>query len=228
VGRIVDLTQPLGPGTVLWPGSEPVRLDVVAEIETGGHFAQVLHAPEHSGTHLDAPGHFIPSGATADEIPAEALVVPCAVLDVRDLAKADPDFALDRVELERLEQRDGAIEAGSAVLLATGWDAYRHDSGRYLGGRDADSLHFPGFGEAAARMLVDRGVVGIGIDTVSVDRGCDTGYPVHQATLAAGLWHLEGLCDLGDLPARGGTLFVGALAVEGGSGAPARVLAVCP
>lgn len=228
VARVVDLTQPLGPDTVLWPGSESVGLEPVTEIETDGSFAQLLRAPEHSGTHLDAPAHFVASGATVDRIPAEALVVPCAVLDVRERATSDPDFALGREDLARLEERDGPIDRGSAVLLATGWDAYRDDPARYLGGADPGSLSFPGFGAAAAQSLVERGVVGIGTDTMSVDRGSDTKFPVHYTTLSAGLWHLEGLVGLGELPPRGATLFIGALPLEGGSGAPARVLARVP
>jgi kynurenine formamidase len=228
VARVVDLTQPLGPDTVLWPGSEPVGLEPVTEIETEGSFAQVLRAPEHSGTHLDAPAHFVAAGATVDQIPAEALVVPCAVLDVRERAASDPDFALEREDLALFEERDGPIDRGSAVLLATGWDAYRDDPGRYLGGADPGSLSFPGFGVGAAQSLMERGVVGIGTDTVSVDRGSDTEFPVHRMTLPAGLWHLEGLVGLGGLPPRGANLFIGALPLAGGSGAPARVLAMVP
>lgn len=225
---VVDLTQSLGPETVLWPGSKPVELEPVTEIETEGSFAQLLRAPEHSGTHLDAPAHFVPSGTTADRIPAEALVVPCAVLDVRERAASDPDFALESEDLALLEEEDGWIDRGSAVLLGTGWDAYRNDPARYLGGADPGSLSFPGFGIGAAESLVERGVVGIGTDTVSVDRGGDTEFPVHHTTLSAGLWHLEGLVGLDALPPRGATLFIGALPLKGGSGAPARVLAMVP
>ncbi|HSI79739.1 MAG TPA: cyclase family protein [Solirubrobacterales bacterium] len=226
--RIVDLTQPLGPETVLWPGSKPVEVSTVATIAADGHFAQTLHLPEHSGTHLDAPAHFVAGGQTVDEIAAESLVLPCAVLDVRERTAADPDFALDAADLDELERSDGRIEPGSAVLLATGWDAHIDDPARYLGGEEAGHLRFPGFGAGAARALVARGVAGIGIDTVSVDRGSDTGFPVHRITLPAGLWHLEGLVGIGALPARGATLVVGALPVRGGSGAPARVVAIVP
>jgi kynurenine formamidase len=228
VARIVDLTQPLGPDTVLWPGSEPVELKPVTEIEAEGSFSQLLRAPEHSGTHFDAPAHFVASGPTVNQIPAEALIVPCAVLDVRDRADSDPDFALQREDLAPFEERDGPIDRGSAVLLLTGWDTYRNDPAQYLGGTDPGSLSFPGFGVGAARNLIERGVVGIGTDAISVDRGADTEFPVHHTTLPAGLWHLEGLVGMGALPARGATLFVGVLPLEGGSGAPARVLAMVP
>ena len=190
--RVVDLTQPLHEGTVLWPGSGPVRTEVVSEIERDGSYARALHMPEHTGTHLDAPAHFVPDGATTDAIDADALVVPCAVLDVGERCEDDPDFALEAGGIEELEGRRGAIEPGDAVLIATGWDRFREDRARYLGGEDEESLRFPGLGASGAELLVERGVVGVGIDTVSTDAGRATEFPVHHMTLPAGLWQLEG------------------------------------
>ena len=225
-GRVVDLSQPLGPDAVLWPGSAPLAAVPVSSIVTDGSYARRIDTPEHAATHLDAPAHFVADGVTTDRIPAERLVVEGTVLDVADRCAADPDFRLEAGDLTALEQRDGEIPEGAAVLLRTGWEEHLADPARYLGGEEEGSLHFPGFGESAARVLIDRGVVGLGIDTVSVDAGSATTFPVHHTTLPAGLWHLEGLVNLEQLPPRGFTLFVGALALEDGSGAPARVLAV--
>jgi kynurenine formamidase len=224
--RVVDLTQTLGPTTALWPGSEPVERRVVVDHATHGLYGQVWRTPEHAGTHLDAPAHFDPAGARVDQIPAERLVVECAVLDVRDRCTDDADFTLEARDVRAIEARDTRIERGSAVLVYTGWDQHRDDPGRYLGGSSADELHFPGLGPSAAELLIERGVVGIGIDTAGVDPGHAVEAPVHHMTMPAGLWHLEGLVNLGELPARGSQLFVGALKLEEGSGAPARVLAL--
>jgi kynurenine formamidase len=226
--RVVDLTQPLGPDTVLWPGSTPVRAEVVMRIETDGSYARDLHTPEHAGTHLDAPAHFVADGARVDEIPADRLVVPCAVLDISREGRTFPDYALEADAIEEFERRDGPIAAGSAVLVRTGWEDYRGDRERYLGGETERDLGFPGLGANGAELLIERGVVGIGVDTVSVDAGSATDFPVHRRTLPAGLWHLEGLVNLAALPARGATLFVGVLRLVEGSGAPARVLALVP
>jgi kynurenine formamidase len=152
---------------------------------------------------------------------AERLVVPAAVIDVTG---CDRDFALAPGDVEEAERRDGPIEAGSAVLLRTGWDQHHRNGDKYLG--PEGDLHFPGFGPDAARLLVARGVAGLGIDTLSVDRGCDEAVPVHHVTLPAGLWHLEGLVNLGELPARGALLVAAPIKLVGGSGAPARVLAL--
>lgn len=225
ITRVVDLTQPLSEATVLWPGSTPFRGRTTNTVESDGFFARTIETPEHAATHLDAPAHFDPGGPTVDQIPAERLVVASVMLDVSDRCAADPDFAVTASDVERFESAEGRVAPGSAVLLRTGWDAYHADPARYLDGADAEDLHFPGYAESAARLLIERGVVGIGIDTLSVDPGCETDLPVHELTLSAGLWHLECLIDLGRLPSRGFTLFAGALALAGGSGAPARVVA---
>ena len=224
--RVVDLTQTLGPATALWPGSEPVERRVVVDHETDGMYGQVWRTPEHAGTHLDAPAHFAPDGARADQIAAERLVVECAVLDVRDLCAENPDFTLEAGHVRAIESRDTRIERGSAVLVHTGWDRHLGDPERYLGGSAPEQLHFPGVGPSAAELLIERGIVGIGIDTAGIDPGHAVEAPVHHITLPAGLWHLEGLVNLGELPPRGALLFVGALKLEEGSGAPARVLAL--
>ena len=220
--RVIDLTQPLGPATVLWPGSEPLEARTISRIETDHSYARQITTPEHAGTHLDAPSHFAPGGAHADAIPAERLVVPCAVIDVRAECERDAGFTIEREHVEAAERQDGPIETGSAVLALTGWERFVGDAERYVGG------DFPGFGAGAAELLIERGVVGLGIDTLGVDPGAATDFPVHNLTLPAGLWHLEGLVNLAALPPRGALLVVGALRLVEGSGTPARVFALLP
>ena len=225
---VVDLTQPLGPDTVLWPGSTPFEATTRSDPRTSGSYARDLRLPEHSGTHLDAPSHFAPGSAHAADIPAERLVAPCAVLDVRAECREDSAFTLERAAVEAAERRDGPIEQGSAVLLWTGWEDRRADPASYLGGPTEADLRFPGFGPGAAEALLERDAVGLGTDTLGIDPGHARDFPVHHLALGAGLWHLEGLVNLGALPARGATLIVGALKLVEGSGTPARVLALLP
>jgi kynurenine formamidase len=158
---------------VLWPGSIRVRAETASEIDPDGFYTRALQLPEHAGTPLDAPAHFDPSGRTTDEILPEALVAPCALLDVGEHC--------------------------------------RDDAARYLGGRDGAELSFPGVAPSGAELLVDRGVAGIGVDTMSVDPGAAADFPVHQITRRGGLWHLEGLVNLAQFPARGALVIVGAL-----------------
>lgn len=223
---VIDLSAPLSPSTVVWPGLPAVEAETTFSIAEDGFYGRMLSMPEHSGTHLDAPGHFDPDGLRVDALPASRLVVPCAVIDARERCAADPDFALSREDVLAAEAEDGPLPNGGAVLLATGWDARTASPAEWLGAGVPDRLSFPGFGASAAELFVERGVVGIGIDTAGVDRGCDPDWPVHNTTLPAGLWHLEGLVNVADVPARGATLVVGALKLADGSGAPARVFAL--
>jgi kynurenine formamidase len=218
--RVVDLTQPLGPRTPMWPGSAPPGAVEEASLARDGHMARRLEMSEHTGTHLDAPAHFVPGGPDTAALPARGLVLPAVVID----GPGEPDGALTAHAVLADEAARGPVPAGCAVLVRTGWDRHLHDPVRYVGAMD-----FPGVSVDAARLLVARGVAGIGIDTLGVDPGCATAFPVHATvTLPAGVWHLEGLVGLGDLPHRGATLVVGVIPVDGGSGAPARVLALLP
>lgn len=214
-GRLVDLTQPLGPSTVLWPGSMPFAAAIECDYDTYESYSRELHLPEHAGTHLDAPAHFARGGATTDAIPLASLVRPAVKLDVRDRVAGDARYTLDAATIEGLEAVDGRIAPGDAVLVHTGWRTTRDDG-----------LAFPGLAPDAAQLLVERGAVGVGIDTLGVDPGHADDFAAHRITLPAGLWHLEGLVGLEHVPARGAWLVVGVIPVVDGSGAPARAFAI--
>ena len=219
--RVLDLTQPLDERTVLWPGSTPFAAPAPDGYDAEGFWARDLRTPEHAGTHLDAPVHSVPGGATVADIPAERLVRPAVRIDARERCGGDPAWTLAAADVQAWEAEHGRIPAGAAVLLCTGWDAHhRDDPERYLA--------FPGFGAEAGTLLVERGVAGLGIDTLGIDPAGSDGSPVHFIALPAGLWHLEGLVGLADVPATGATLVVGALRLPGASGTPARVLALLP
>ena len=222
--RVLDLTQPLDERTVLWPGSRPFSTEGPADYEDDGFWWRDINVPEHAGTHLDAPCHCVPGGAAVDEIPAERLVRPAMRIDARELCGGDPDWVLSADDVAAWEEEHGRVPAGAAVLLCTGWDAYREDPARYAG----DPLAVPGYGVDSARLLVSRGVAGLGIDTLGIDPGAATDYPAHFVSLGAGLWHLEALIGLDAVPPVGATLVVGALRLTGGSGTPARVFALVP
>jgi kynurenine formamidase len=223
--RLVDLTQPLGPQTVLWPGSRPFVAESTAEHETHGGYARDLAFAEHSGTHVDAPAHISPTGLTVDRLSLDVLVRPAVRLDLRDRVGNDAAYAISAADVEEVEQRDGRVPDGCAVLVHTGWDRHLDDPERYGGpGQPA----FPGLGASAAELLVSRGVVGIGIDTLGIDPGGWDLLDAHRITMPAGLWHVEGLVRLERVPTRGAWLVVGVLPIVAGSGAPARVFAIVP
>lgn len=220
---IVDLTQPWGPVTATWPGDGPIHVTTTATVADDGYFARRLDGPEHAGTHLDAPAHFLTTGRSAVEIPVTDLIRPLVVIDVADRIGDDPDAEVGVDAIRAAEDRDGPIAAGDIVVIHTGWDRHVTDPERYIG---RTHPRCPGIDLAAAEHLVDRGIVGLGIDTMSVERGGSPDFPVHQLTLGHGIWHLEGLVGIDRVPRRGAWLIVAPLALTGGSGAPTRVLAV--
>ena len=135
--RLVDLTQPLGPRTVLWPGTRPVTATTLGDHERDGAYWRDVDLAEHAGTHLDAPVHFGVGRATVDELPLERLVVPAVRLDVRTLVGDDAEFTLTRAQVEAIEADEGGTPAGAAVLVCTGWGANAPD--RSARGRSRES-----------------------------------------------------------------------------------------
>jgi kynurenine formamidase len=125
------------------------------------------------------------------------------------------------------EDAHGQIPEGAVVMAYTGWDE-RWNSQREFRNEQSDHLtHYPGFSLEAAKFLVKtRDVVGLGIDTMSVDKGATTTYPVHYFTSQESVYHLENVANLALVPPAGATVVVAPVKLENGSGGPARVLAL--
>jgi kynurenine formamidase len=234
--RLVDLTHAFGPRTLYWPTAPSgFRLERLAYGTTpGGYFyaAYAFAAPEHGGTHLDAPVHFAEKGATADRVPLEQLVAPAVVIDVSRKAEADPAYRLTRDDVLAFERRHGRIARGTIVLLRTGWSKRWPERRAYFGDDtpgDASKLRFPSYGADAAELLVrERGVAALGADVASIDYGPSTDFAVHRIAAAAGVPGLENLTRLEELPATGATLIALPMKIEGGSGGPLRAVALVP
>jgi kynurenine formamidase len=234
--RMVDLTHPLNAQTLYWPTSPSTfRLDRLSYGQTeGGWFysANAFSAPEHGGTHLDAPIHFAEGHMTAEQIPLERLVAPAVVIDVSAQAARDADYRLTRQDVLGWEQRHGRIEAGTMVLLRTGWSRRWPDRRAYLGDDtpgDASHLHFPSFGDDAARLLVEeRGAAALGVDVASIDYGQSHDFLVHRIAAARDVPGLENLTNLDELPPRGAVVVALPMKIEGGSGGPLRAIALVP
>ena len=226
--KVIDLTIPLGPDIVMWPGAPSPEVETLVTIKHDGYFARRVSFFEHSGTHFDAPCHFIEGGKSVEHVPVETLVRPAVVIDISKRIGSDADGELTLSEVQAFEAANGRIPDGAAILLRTGWEEFNSDSHRYAG--PEGDLHFPGFGVEAAKFLVEeRKAVGLGTDTLGIDPGCASTFPVHsQISHPKGLWHLENLQNLKQLPAVGAWIVVGVLPLIGGSGSPARVIALVP
>jgi kynurenine formamidase len=227
--HIYDLTHVINGSVPTYDGESAYRYEKQAEIDKQGYALGTLHIPEHFGTHVDAPGHFIKGKATIDRLDPSHFIAPAVVIDVRDKVKSNPDYLLTPDVIEKREQAQGRIPDGAAVLLLTGWGSRYSDSTAYRNPDSNGTMHFPGYSAAAVDYLVKHSkVVALGIDTLSIDYGPSKDFEAHKHSLGAGLYHLENLANLEQLPDRGAVIFVGALPIEGGSGSPARVLAIAP
>ena len=232
--RVIDLTHAFGKDTLYWPTAPSgFELKPVHKGPTplGFYYAAYSFcAPEHGGTHLDAPAHFAEGVWSSGEIPVDRFIGSAVVIDVSEKAKADPDYALSVEDVAAFEAKHGQIAPGATVLLRTGWGARWPERLTYFGDDtpgDASKLHFPSYGLAAAALLIrERRVGTLGVDTASIDPGTSQDFPVHRLAAANNVAGLENLANLDELPETGATVIALPMKIAGGSGAPARVIAL--
>jgi len=224
--RVQDLTHVFREGSPVFAGPEPQREDLFT-YANDGFYSQRWTFGEHSGTHMDAPGHFVPGARRTPDIKPRELVVPLAVVDISEKATQDPNAVVTTADLRQFERRHGRIKRRSLVAMNSGWDAKADDEAAYKGGDAFPNYNFPGWSEAAVRWLLEeRDISAIGVDTMSLDPGNSTTFPVHLLLLGADRYGLENLANLGSVRPRGTTAVVGVIPWEEGSGGPARVMAM--
>ena len=231
----IDLTYSFDEKTIYWPNSKSFDWKMIQHGKTpAGYFYSSANyaANEHGGTHLDAPIHFHEAGATVDQIPVNKLMAPTVVVDVESASMRNPDYRVSVADLTGWEKRYGRIPDNCILLIHTGWGKYWPDKKRYLGTDkqgDVAGLHFPGLSREAAEFLVSqRRLNGIGIDTASIDYGQSKDFIVHQVLTTAGLYNLENVANLEQVPPTGATLIALPMKIKGGTGAPVRLVAVLP
>ena len=241
--KVVDLTQPLGPTTPvieLPPMFAPSPGLSMAEIsrydERGpGWYWNTLTLGEHTGTHFDAPIHWVtgkdlPDNA-CDTIPPARLLGPACVIDVSREVAENADYLLTAERILEWEEQHGRIPAGAWALLRTDWHT-RTDPKDFFNA-DANGPHTPGPSLEAVRFLAhERDVLGFGVETVGTDAGqaggFDPPFPCHTFMHGAGKFGLASLAHLDQLPPTGSLLIAAPLKIVNGSGSPVRVLALAP
>lgn len=230
-GQIVDLTHKLNASIPYWPGEtyKPFQFETIATLEKDGVYSGYFAMPEHMGTHVDAPNHFVAGQVSVEALDLRQLLAPAVVVDVRDQAAKNPDYRLTVEDLRRWEKDNGLLPPGALVFMYTGWDSRWSDVAAYRNQDERKVMHFPGFSPEAAQFLIsERSISGIGIDTLSVDYGPSKDFPVHHIMHGAGKYCMENVAHLGKLPAKGAIVIVAPIPIQGGSGGPARVLAFVP
>jgi len=238
--EVVDLTAPLSSETPILQlpkplgNTSPFRLEEISRYDDRGPawYWNDIHTGEHTGTHFDAPVHWITArdGLDVSQVPAARLLAPAVVLDFSAEASGDPDFLLTIEHVRRWEQANGALPDGGWLLYRTGWDARAADQADFLNADDS-GLHTPGISVECARWLADETpILGLGVETAGTDAGIahsfDPPFPCHSFLLGAGKYGLTQLRNLTRLPVSGSVLITPPLPIVGGSGSPLRVLAL--
>jgi kynurenine formamidase len=228
--RVLDLTHTINASVPTYepPSDTPAyQAKTVATVEKDHYFARAISLPEHFGTHLDAPAHFARGSWTVDQIPVVRLIAPLVVIDVRNQARSSADYQLSVEDVAQWEKVHGQVPMGSVVMARTGWESRWNSAKDYRNADAKGTRHFPGFSLAAVKFLLEaRSVVGLGIDTLSIDYGPSQDFPVHQYSLGKGAYHLENVANLDIVPEAGAIVLAAPLKTEGGSGGPVRILAL--
>lgn len=222
--RAEDLTHELHELFPTFFGAQQVFYDKKFSHEKDGLNLYELRINEHTGTHIDAPLHFSADGRSVAELPVEDLVAPLVVFDIRARAAENADAQLTPDDLKAWVAANGDLPEGAVVALNSGWDA--HVGGDKFRNADGEGkMHFPGFHVETIHQLLEGSAKAIAVDTLSLDFGPSPDFAVHNTWLPAGRYGIEGIANLGKLPARGATIVVGAPKVRGGTGGPARIFA---
>jgi kynurenine formamidase len=241
--EVVDLTQPLGPDTPVidlppvFAASPGLSIETISRYDEKGPawYWNTIRLGEHTGTHFDAPAHWITGrdlpDNTTDRIPVRRFIGPACVLDCSAEAAADPDFLLTPEHVRAWEAQHGQIPPGAWLLLRTDW-CKREGREAFLN-IDEGGSHTPGFHPDCMRFLAqERDILGVGVETVGTDAGqaggFDPMFPAHNMMQGSGRFGLASLTNLDRLPSAGAIVIAAPLKIVGGSGSPLRVLALVP
>ena len=227
--KLIDLTHVLHPDIPQWENSCGFENHLLLDYDqctTKTKFRVLEYRIRGgSGTHMDAPTHCIPDGKDISLLPVEDFLVPCSVIDLSPFASAD--YLLSVGDVRDYETRCGKIVKGVFVAIHTGWSKRWPDRTAYRNEDQSGKMHFPGVSSQAAEYLLEREVVGLGIDTLSPE-GTNEDYPVHQIFLGSSKYIVENLANLNQMPSSGASILVLPLKIQGATESPIRAVGLIP
>jgi kynurenine formamidase len=238
--EVIDLTAPLSDRTPIiqlpppFANTRRFSMEQVSRYDDAGPtwYWNDISMGEHAGTHFDAPVHWVTgrNGLDVSQVPADQLLAPAVVIDKSEECSNNPDFLLEVAHIEEWENEHGSLPEDGWLLFRTGWASRAHDQDTFLNANETGP-HTPGLSVECARWLAEESpLLGLGVETVGTDAGAahsfDPPFPGHAFLLGAGKYGLTQLANLAQLPPTGILLVVAPLPIVGGSGSPARVLAL--
>lgn len=236
---VVDLTAPLSSDTPLlelppeFGQTAQFQLEEISKYDDRGPawYWNNFHTGEHTGTHFDAPIHWVTGRDRADisQVPVSAFIAPAVVIDVADRVNDDPNFLIEKSDLDAFQEEHGAFPEGGWLLCRTGWSA-RTTQEEMINNTETGPTS-PGMSVDCARWVAEESVLqGIGVETIGTDAGAahsfEPPFPCHSFFLGAGKYGLAQLQNLDRLPATGSVVLASPLKIVTGSGSPVRVLAL--
>ena len=237
-GKWIDLSYSFDAQTLYWPNNPTgFKLDTQANGVTPGGFyysSNAFSAPEHGGTHLDAPLHFAKEHLPVDQVPLTSLTGNAFVIDVSEKALKNPDYLISASDIENWEKKNEKIPDSAIILFRTGYGQYYPDAKKYFGTDQKGAsaiplLHFPGIEAAAADWLASqRKIKAIGLDTPSIDYGQSKDFKTHQVLLGKNIPAFENVANLDRLPIKGAYIVALPMKIRNGSGGPLRIIAWVP
>lgn len=233
--KLIDLSHTFDAQTIYWPTEDGFKFEKGPNGYTSGGYyyaANRFAAPEHGGTHIDAPKHFAINSHTVDQIPVDQLIGNAILVDVTKQSETTRDYQITVADLTAWESQNGQIPNGAIVLLRTGFAKHWPDRVKYMGTDERGAgavakLHFPGLHPDAARWLTtNRSIKAIGLDTPSIDYGQSTLFESHQVLFAKNVPAFENVGDMSALPAKDFIVIALPMKIGGGSGGPLRIVAI--
>ena len=237
-GKWIDLSYPFSNETLYWPNNPTgFDMDTISRGVTPGGFyysSFAFCAPEHGGTHLDAPVHFAEGKQSVDQVSLVQLTGRAAVVDVSAKTADNRDYLVSVDDVQLWEKTNGPIPDSAILMIRTGFGQYYPDPLRYFGtDKKGDSaiaqLHFPGIDPQLAEWLVkNRKIKAVGIDTPSIDYGQSSDFRTHRILLAENIPAFENVAHMDQLPVKNSYVIALPMQIKNGSGAPLRIIAFVP
>ena len=230
--RFVDLTHTFGPTTPHWKGFGEEQVKTLYTIKKDGFKVQQFTHVGQWGTHIDPPAHFHEGLRTVDEVPITEMLMPLVVIDVHDKVAKNPDYVLSVDDIQAWEDRHGRVPQHAFVAMRTDWSKRWPDDAAMQNKDKAGIAHYPGWSKDVLKLLYeDRKITASGHETTDTDPGIATSkddYSLERYILGLNHYQIEMLANLDQVPEAGALVIVTWPKPVGGTGFPARVIAIAP
>jgi|TARA_B110000263_G_scaffold144935_1_gene125752 arylformamidase len=212
--KVIDLTLTISENIPIFPGSPKPNFINWENIEKDGYNLELLFLSTHTGTHIDAPHHFLKKGQKIHQIMTKRLVTEAVLIKIRK----DSDQSITKTDLVKFEKRYGKIDEGSTVVFYTGWQKNLEKKSYFLKN--------PGLAISAAKYLASKKINLVGIDSPSIDLGKDKKFSVHHILAKNGILIVENLVNLEKIHSEKFHLIVAPLKLKNATGSPVRAMAL--